>query len=283
MLATTWFDRSEPERPLFDPVTEGILHCRQLKCFSSDEGESWSDWEEVPTPGLTGCASTGPLLRWKDGTIAYPFESYKEFDDPSPAAHGAWLMISRDQGKSFGAPQLVARHPENRIYYWDQRLCIGSNDGEYLALFWTHDLQLKQDLAVHFRGGRIDERQFDHASTIDTRIPGQSAAPALLNDGRMVAFVVDRGRPGTMTLWHSRDGGCTWPRDQALVVYTHDERAVLTQGKQNIDFKQYWEDMGKWSFGHPAVRLLPDGRLLLAHYAGTPDCMSVHWERVNPE
>jgi hypothetical protein len=64
------------------------------------------------------------------------------------------------------------------------------------------------------------------------------------------------------------------------VVHTHDERAALSQGRENIDFKQYWEDMGKWSFGHPALRRLTDGRLLLAWYAGSPDRMSLHWARV---
>jgi hypothetical protein len=85
-----------------------------------------------------------------------------------------------------------------------------------------------------------------------------------------------------MTLWQSRDGGRNWPRDESLIVYRHDERALLSQGKTDVDFKEYWEDMGKWSFGHPAIRRLPNGRLLLAHYAGTPDCMSVHWARVDP-
>ncbi len=83
-----------------------------------------------------------------------------------------------------------------------------------------------------------------------------------------------------MTLWSSADGGQTWPASDAIVVYRHDERAALSQSHENIDFKQYWEDMGKWSFGHPAIRLLADGRLLAAWYAGTPDCMSVHWARV---
>lgn len=54
----------------------------------------------------------------------------------------------------------------------------------------------------------------------------------------------------------------------------------MSQGKENIDFKQYWEDMGKWSFGHPAIRNLGGGRVLLAWYAGTPEAMSVHWARV---
>ena len=38
--------------------------------------------------------------------------------------------------------------------------------------------------------------------------------------------------------------------------------------------------MGKWSFGHPALRSLDDGRVLLAYYAGVPDRMSIHWARV---
>ena len=79
----------------------------------------------------------------------------------------------------------------------------------------------------------------------------------------------------------SSDDGATWPRDESLVVHTHDERAKLSQGKEDIDFKQYWEDMGKWSFGHPAIRSLGGGDVLLAYYAGTPDRMSIYWARVS--
>jgi hypothetical protein len=114
----------------------------------------------------------------------------------------------------------------------------------------------------------------------ETNIPGQIAAPLLLEDGRLLAFVVNRTRPGTMTLWVSHDGGTTWPDAERLVIHMHDEQAAVTQGLEDIDFKQYWEDMGKWSFGHPAIRRLRDGRVLLAWYAGRPTCMSLHWARV---
>jgi hypothetical protein len=81
-------------------------------------------------------------------------------------------------------------------------------------------------------------------------------------------------------LWQSPDAGLTWPERSSLTIHVHDEQALLSQGKDNIDFKEYWEDMGKWSFGHPALRNLGDDRLLLAFYAGTPDRMSIHWARV---
>lgn len=280
LLFCTWFDRSDPNRPLFDPVTEGILRSKQILAVSTDDGETWSDWTIIPTPGLTGCAATGPAVKWSDGTIAFPFESFKEFDDPAPAKHAAWLIVSRDAGRTFSNPLLVARHPEDRVYYWDQRIDPTDFPGEFVALFWTHDLVNQKDLNVHFRHARLEGSDIVGEHVRETSIPGQIAAPLWLDDGRILAFAVDRDRPGTLTLWTSVDGGATWPSDLKLVIHQHDEQARLSQGRENIDFKQYWEDMGKWSFGHPAIRLLPDGKILLAYYAGTPDRMSTHWVRV---
>lgn len=283
LMLATWFDRSDPNRPLFDPVTEGILKSRQLMAVSTDDGETWSDWSQLPTGDLKGCALTGSAILWSNGQLAIPFESFKEFDDPNPGRHAAWFIVSHDGGRTFTSPRLVAQHPQHEMYYWDQRLCSGARDGEFHAAFWTHHLVRQHDLNVHWRTGTWHGDTLSLGPLIDTGIPGQIASPSQLDDGRIVLFVVDRGRPGTMSLWTSHDGGQTWPDSEKLIVYTHDERASITQGQVNIDFKQYWEDMGKWSFGHPAIRCLPDGDLLLAWYAGTPTCMSIHWARIRDQ
>lgn len=280
LLYTTWFDRSDPERPLFDPETQGILHSRQLLAESSDDGVTWSDWRELPIPTLKGCSSTGPILKWPDGCIAVAFESYKEFDDPSPGRHGAWLMTSHDGGESFDHPIAVAQDPNNQIYYWDQRLCPGPNPGDAIAMFWTHDLQSERDLPVHLKHVSVSTPEVS-GSLLSTGIPGQIAAPLQLDDGRLLAFVVDRSGPMTMRLWQSTDNGLTWPAAEALVVYEHTERANLTQGTSNVDYTEYWSDMLRWSFGHPAICHLPDNQVLVAFYAGTPDCLSVHWARID--
>ena len=276
LLFTTWFDRSDPQRPLFDPQTEGILRSRQLMAVSLDEGDTWSAWRLVETPDLSGTAITGPVLRWANGRIAFAFESFKEFDDPSPPKHRAWLLVSRDGGQSFDPPHLVAQDPQQQVYYWDQRLCAGREPGEYLGLFWTHDRAAKRDLNVHLVRGNINQRDSERRQPLATTIPGQIAAPLWLPDGRLLAFVVDRQRPGTMRLWCSRDQGDTWPETECLTVHQHDEQARMSQGSDNIDFAQYWEDMAQWTFGHPAIRLLDEQRVLVTWYAGTPGCMSIH-------
>jgi len=278
LLVSTWFNRSDPNRPLFDTVTQGVLPSKQLLAESTDDGATWSPWREIAIPELKGCSSTGPLLRWLDGTLAYPFESYKEYDDPRPHRHGAWLILSKDGGRTFREVVPVAQDPAGKVYYWDQRLCIGRQPGEAVAMFWTHSLAEKRDLNVHIRSFSLQRNDTKTAPIRATSIPGQITAPVLLEDGRLFAFVVNRGKPGTMTLWCSRDGGTTWP--EQLVVHVHDERALATDGKSDVDYVQYWEDMGKWSFGHPAIRSLGNGKLLVAWYAGTPETMSIHWARI---
>lgn len=279
LLYATWFDRSEPERPLFDPETQGILHSRQLLAESRDGGETWSDWREFAITELAGCSSTGPILQWPNGRIALAFESYKEFDDPGPATHGAWIIASSDNGQTFNTPQLIARDPNHQIYYWDQRLCRGGGDDDAIAMFWTHHLQEERDLTVHLR--HIQQHGDEAGPIIDTGIPGQIAAPLLLSDGRLLALVVDRSGPMTMKLWQSSDQGTTWRPKDALLVYEHTEQAALTQGTSDVDYAEYWSDMLRWSFGHPAIRTTDENTVLLTFYAGSPGCLSIHWARVD--
>jgi len=278
LLIATWYDRSDPARPLFDPVTEGLLVSRQVKAFSADEGETWTHWETIPWPsGFGGCSSTGPLVRWPDGTLAFPFESLKAYDDPGPAAPAAWYLLSRDDGRTFGEPVLVARDAGNRRYYWDQRWCATPEPLGFLALFWTHDVAAKCDLPIHLlRGSAL--RPSGRMDPTDTGLVGQIAAPLLLPDGRLVAFVVERGRPGRLVLWLSPDRGRTWP--ESVVVYVHEERARLSQGPSDIDYAEYWEDMHRWTFGHPALLALGANELLLSYYAGVPQRLGLHWARV---
>tara|TARA_B100000029_G_C17092152_1_gene784657 strand:- start:175 stop:654 length:480 start_codon:yes stop_codon:yes gene_type:complete len=151
--------------------------------------------------------------------------------------------------------------------------------GEFLAMFWTHDRSRQRDANVHMLLASIDDGPQSAGNPRETSIPGQIAACAVADDGRLLSCVVDRGQPGTITLWQSDDNGQTWPRDRSLVVHVHDELAALSQRQESIDYAEFWEDMGKWSFGHPAIRPLGD-HWLLAWYAGTPDRMSLHWVHV---
>ncbi len=280
LLFTTWFDRTEPERPLFDPVTEGILHSKLLVAESNDNGETFGALREISTPGLTGTALCGPPVHWSDGSIGLCFESFKHYDDPKPAWHAAWMFVSTDGGKSFLRNFLVGEDPKHEVFYWDQRLIPTKNPGEYVGLFWTHNKAAQKDLNVHFQRASLADGDRATMTPVDTKIPGQISSPLLLDDGRTLGFVVDRDKPGTMKLWQSTDGGKTWPASDALTVHVQDKENPMADQKQQVEFAEYWDDMVKWSFGHPAAQLINQREALLTYYAGPPGHLSIHWARV---
>jgi len=278
LLIATWFDRSDPDRPFFDPETEGILPSKQLAAFSSDEGLTWSDWRLVDVTPLKGCSNTGPLLQWKDGTIAYAFESLKEYNDPATAIPGAWCMISTDEGKTFTAPGLLARDTNNRVYYWDQRLCVGRKSGAFIGMYWTHDRGNARDLSVHMSTGTLLDGERKVSIPVPTGIQGQIAAPLRMENGNLLVFVVQRLEQGRMTLYLSKDDGLTW--GQELIVYTAVEPGAVVQKAADIDYAEYWSDMTKWSFGHPSIVAIDDKSVLVAYYAGGVEVTKIKWARV---
>lgn len=280
LVFVTWYDRTDPDRPLFDPVTEGILHSKLLCGVSTDGGHTWKEWKEMATGDLGGCALTGPALSLSRGTIGIPFESFKLFDEHEDRHPGAWMLVSRDGGHEFSEVISVATDASGRLCFWDQRLCGIPQQEGYLGLFWTHDRVKKEDLNVHVLQKALDGAPQKNPES--TSIPGQIAAPLLLDDGRLVAFVVDRqGKEATMRIWVSEDLGATWPPEYVMDVYNHLETASLTQGSKDIDFAQYWEDMGMWSFGHPTLLSLDGGVLLTAYYSGTPEHLGIRWAKVS--
>lgn len=123
------------------------------------ENHSPADWRGIFDGRSRPSAATGPMLRWSDGAIAYAFESYKDFRDCGPAKHGAWYIVLRDQGATFGSPVLVAQDPEAGIFYWDQRMRAGRAPGEYVSMFWKYDLKRKQDLPVHISTESLNPSQ----------------------------------------------------------------------------------------------------------------------------
>src|SRR5205814_6950119 len=114
----------------------------------------------------------------------------------------------------------------------DQRLCPAGEAGEFVSLFWTHDLAAKRDRNVHFLRASVHDGERARTLPRETGIPGQIAAPLLLEEGRLLAFVVDRGRPGTMRLWQSRDAGATSPEEARLGAQGHARAPRRSRGRE---------------------------------------------------
>jgi hypothetical protein len=275
------YDRSDPALPLASPRTQGILPSTLLVTRSEDGGESWSAPREVALAPHAGNAVTGPILQLADGRLALPYEAWKEYHDESPGRHHASLRISADGGESWPEPAIVAHDPWGRLLFWDQRLGLDPGTGRLIAMFWTHDRSLGQDLDIHVAWGSPDGRKWTRP--VSTGIAGQICAPLPLGGGRVFAGYVHRHDPPGLRAILSNDFGRTWRVSPELIFYEKDLGGRESGMGGRREFGDYWADMNVWTFGHPAPLLLPDGDVLVVYYAGDSTAMGIHWVRIGTE
>ena len=272
-----WVDRSNPALSFVNQETAGILPMRVLLAETGDGGATWRSFRDVDTRPEVGCAVTGPVFGLADGALALPYESWKEYDDPRPGTHVAWLRLSFDGGETWSEKAAVAADPDARVFYWDQRIAQHPETGQLVAMFWTHDRNAETDIENHIAWGNPDGREWTLPTPTGWR--GQHCEPISLGGDRLAALYVHRHDPPSLRAVVSEDFGRTWRRDEELVFYS-SEVGTEPGAAGARQFEDFWQDMMAWRFGHPRGVLLPDGGLFVAFYAGDETATSMHWVRI---
>jgi sialidase-1 len=272
-----WFDRSEPGRPLANPRTGGLLPSRLFVMESADAGRTWIERREVPKMGAEEFAITDPLVKLAGGTLGLSYEAWKSYYDTAPVEVPALLRISGDGGRTFGPPVVVAQDPAGVLYFWDARMSVDPASGEIISLFWTHDRHAGQDVNIHIAWGSPDGRRWSYPQ--DTGLAGQHPTPLALPGGRALMFYEHRHDPPSLRAVLSADSGKSWDWASELTLY--ESRAGVESGvgsQRTLD--ESFDDMLRYTFGHPWPSRLADGSVFVAFYAGDAGSMSLHWVRL---
>lgn len=281
ILATLWIDREAyPGQPLFHPETEGCLPMAIAVADSTDSGRTWSPLRVVPmTPDVGPPSLTNAILRLADGRLALSIESNKAYLDTSPWFQRVYYCWSSDQGRTWTAPTVICEDPTGRIANWDQRTGVAP-DGRLASFTWTYDFV---DHAYRNIQRRISA---DGGATWtlpdDLGFADQAAHPAMRSDGSVVLAWVDRfDRQAILARVAS---SIEAPFDPASEVVIHDGRApvreaLLGEGATTGDMLV---DMGTWTWGLPYAETLPDGDVMVVHYAGVPGRVDIRWVRLRP-
>ncbi len=270
-----WVDRSDPDLSFVHPETAGVLEMRNLIATSSDGGVTWENWRELDLGPEQGCSCTGPIFEPESGLLAFPYETWKSYDDPSPGSHTASLRLSRDAGRTWDERRIVAADSEDRIFFWDQRIAVHPQTGELVAMFWTHDRELGADIDNHIAWSTGVDNAWSRPSS--TGWSGQHCQPLALGGDRLAAIHTERTPPGGIIVRVSDDFGKNWHNGEALRIYEPPSRPST----ERETFQEFWQSMMAWPFGHPRAVLTPEGDLLAAWYAGSDDVIGMRWARVS--
>ncbi len=277
LLATiNWVVHSDPEAPYFNEETEGLLDTRIFLSTSEDDGETWSTPYLIDTaPFDMPTPLTGSVVRFPDDELACQVELNKHYEDLEPWHHASVLLFSTDGGKTWPRNSIVSKDPDNKIFYWDQRVSL-LPDGRLFVAFWTYDRLAADYLNIHTRYSTDRGRTWSPIH--DTGVPGQPGPVFALEDGELAMPVVDRTGPPKITVRRSEDNGVTWPDADVVVVY---DAADTTQTEKKATMQDAWAEMYAFSVGLPNVIPLPGGGGLLVYYAGKEtNATGIHWAKI---
>lgn len=278
VLATiNWEDHTDPLVPMFNETTEGLVDMKLFTCVSEDAGETWSSPRFIDCGPFRHMSTpiTGATVLMPDGSWAAQFEVNKPYEDLTPWQHHSCVVLSRDQGQTWGPVVDVHTDLERRIFCWDQRIAA-LPDGSVYDFFWTFDQKEAKYLPIRARKSADGGRTW--GELWDTGLPGQPARPVGLKDGRLLLVYVDRTGEPRICARISSDGGRSFPESTFLEIHRRDLKSQTTQKGTMQDA---WTEMGKFSLGLPDAVPLGDGTVLVVFYSGPyQDLTDVRWARL---
>ena len=271
LVLGNWVNHENPDLPISHPETAGCLEMKLCAFRSPDGGQSWSEAEEIlspfPQPELSGSL----IALSEPGHFLVTMENQKFYDDPAPIDERAYVLISRDYGKSWGEWATVAHDFPHRKFWCNRAEKLPS--GKLIVVSWTFDEQAQCDLPLHFVHGSSDGKEW--SAPVSSDIEGQVSELLALDESTLLMATSHRETPAGIRLRQSFDGGETWEKD-GFLVFDAENQAADSGG----DLADYYNQMTAYTFGWSPMVRLKNGDVLTAYWAGNEDAIAMYWARI---
>ena len=210
---------------------------------SRDGGRSWdAEPTRVDSAPLPRAGCSDAVLELADGTLLLPAYG----GEPGSTFARAYVIRSRDGGRTWGEPGLIAQHPEGALSFEEPALC-DLGDGRLLATLRAGVYRVGYEYLYR---AFSDDGGLTWHSLEETPMWGHPSHLLHLQDGRVLCTYGYRRESFGVRACLSADGGVTW--DIAHEVVLRDD---ATNG----------------DCGYPSSVQLPDGTLVTAYYTHGDD------------
>ena len=274
LRASRFWHRDDPRQ--FEKPDPGMPRTGPVILWTRDQARTWSEPRFVDIP-LRFDEYThhvmGNLIRISDDRWMFPIQlNNPKHHYNGPSHHGAALLSTADQGKSFGEFTVLAQDPDGIIEYHDQ-FGILLEDGSLYTMLWTIDTRANADLNNHWVISRDGGKTWSNPEP--TNLRGQVCAPIRLSDGRIAAVYNYRHEPQGIHLALGRDLS-TFDTENEIAIYLAGRESMVGKPKD----EHFLSRNEKIAFGRPNGVQLPDGTILIWFWCTTDGVTHTRWARV---
>lgn len=256
------FFRADPNLPLGNAKTGGVLDDRVFYSVSEDEGKTWSARTEIPTAWNGHTEASAPICVLQNGDLIAPIAGFPAWDGTKTAPDCGRLLRSCDGGKTWNDDTVCMVFPENRVICYEQRVCQ-LEDGTIMVVAWNEDVDGNR-LHNHVTFSTDNGKTF--SAPVDTGIQGQASGIMALDGNRVLTV-------------HALRRDTDAPGIYACIA------DVSNQQWNPISFERIWapkelmvkdtkmaEVFSFLKFGQPNVLRLKDGGVLLTFWFCEQGC-----------
>ena len=111
--------RDDPEMPVGNPATGGLLDDFVFYSFSEDNGETWSDLETIECSWGPHVEASAPFYVLQDGSLITPITGFPAWDGSMTGPDAGRALRSYDLGKTWNDDAICMQF-EERITCYEQ-------------------------------------------------------------------------------------------------------------------------------------------------------------------
>ena len=252
------FRREDPDCPLGNPETGGLLEDEVFWAESRDSGVSWSEPSVIPTAWNGHTEASAPVTVLKDGDWVTPITGFPGWDGRLAGVNCGRLLRSSDQGKSWQDETVCMDFPGHTVLCYEQRLCQLEASGDLVVIAWNEDTAVGRRMTNHYTVSHDNGKTFSEPR--DTGIMGQASSVCALGGNELLSLHAcrrDTERPGIY--------GC-----RVLLEHgewkTEEKKLLWEPGVPVVKNDKFADVFAYLKFGQPSAVRLSEKELLMTHW-----------------
>lgn len=248
--------REDPEKPIGNPVTGGLLDDYIFYSLSSDNGRTWGEMIPIPCAWGPHAEASAPLTVLADGSWVTPITGFPNWEGEMTGPMCGRLLCSADHGATW-QDDAICMAFDHSVTCYEQRLCQ-LEDGTLVCIGWNEDVTTGQRLPNHYTLSRDGGKTW--SAPRSTGIGGQASSLCALSSNRLFALHAirrDTDAPGIYGYIVDLSDG-NWNIVDSALLWAPQTPVLRDQHMAEI--------FAFLKFGQPSALRLDENKLLMTHW-----------------
>lgn len=255
-IGYTYF-RPDPELPIGNPETGGVLDDFIFFSTSEDGGKTWAQPKRIDSSFGLHVEASAPITVLKDGTWITPIANFPDWDGKFHAKNHGRLLRSEDSGKTWTDDAVCMDFEGRNVTCYEQRVCQ-LESGTIIDIAWNEDVDTGDRLHNHFTYSTDNGKTWSRPASTD--VMGQASSVCHIDGEKFLAIHAvrrDTDRPGIYA----------YVIDFSDKTWNVIDSALVWEPKTKVEKMENMAEIFAFlKFGQPGAVKLNDGSLMMTHW-----------------